>query len=146
MNDLPIHQIAWPNHTNLELRPDCSEVVGHDKGSRKDRPDGHLNLGLVQTESKVSDDQLKSQKYPSVFKRKSINIWQNLKIQACIKNCSKFKICKLHIKLWCRYFWQLKSKRGRKVTFSWALNFWSVRSLFDRNTFTVDGIRTLFDL
>ena len=88
----------------------------------------------------------KSQKYPSVFKRKSINIWQYLKIEACIKNCSKFKICKLHIKLWCRYFWQLKSKRGRKVTFSWALNFWSVRSLFDRNTFTVDGIRTLFDL
>ncbi len=43
----------------LKLRPDGSKIVGHDERSSEDRPNGHLNFRLVQTQAIVSDDQLK---------------------------------------------------------------------------------------
>ncbi len=43
----------------LKLRPDGSKIVGHDERSCEDRPNGHLNFRLVQTQAIVSNDQLK---------------------------------------------------------------------------------------
>ena len=48
-----------PLGSYLKLRPDGSKIVGHDERSCEDRPNGHLNFRLVQTQAIVSNDQLK---------------------------------------------------------------------------------------
>ena len=40
-----------------KLRPDGSEVIGHDEGRSEHRPEGHLGPGLLQREPEVADDQ-----------------------------------------------------------------------------------------
>ena len=40
-----------------KLRPDRSEVIGHDEGRREHWPEGHLCPGLLQRETKVADHQ-----------------------------------------------------------------------------------------
>jgi hypothetical protein len=50
---------VWEVFGYLKLRPDGSKIVGHDERSCEDRPNGHLNFRLVQTQAIVSDDQLK---------------------------------------------------------------------------------------
>ena len=39
-----------------KLRPDGSEVIGHDEGRREHYPEGHLGPGLLQRETEVADD------------------------------------------------------------------------------------------
>ena len=45
----------------LVLGPDGPEVDGHQEGSGKDGPHGHLGLALLVAQAEVSDDELETE-------------------------------------------------------------------------------------